>query len=67
MDVNLQNAAGMPLVWFSVALMEKGDSGVMLRFLLRKGANINTRNFVGQNVLSLVVSNRGKEAIPMLE
>lgn len=67
MDVNQQNAAGMPLVWFSVALMEKGDSGVMLRLLLRKGANINTRNFVGQNVLSLVVSNRGKEAIPMLE
>ena len=67
MDVNLKNAAGMPLVWISVVSLEEGDSGVMLRFLLQKGANIKTRNLVGQTALFLVVSNHGKEAIPMLK
>lgn len=67
MDINLENEAGIPLVWFSVAFMEKGDDGVMLRFLLQKGADINTRNLVGQNALFVVVSNCSKEAIPMLE
>ena len=67
MDVNLKNPAGMPLVWFSVVLMEKGDNGAMLRFLLKKGADINTRNLVGQNVLFIVASNQGTEAIPVLK
>lgn len=67
MDVNLKNAAGMPLVWFSVVSLEKGDSGVMLRFLLQKGADINARDLVGQNALFLVVSNHGKEAILILK
>lgn len=67
MDVNIKNEAGMPLVWFSVVFMQKGDSGVMLRYLQQKGADIKTKSSVGQTVLFLVVSSRGKEAIPMLK
>lgn len=67
MDVNLKNMMGMPLVWFSVAFMQRGDSGVMLRYLVQKGADIHTKSAVGQSVLFLLVSSRGKEAIPMLK
>ena len=67
MDVNLKNKVGMPLVWFSVVSLDKGDSDVMLRFLLQKGADVKTRNLVGQNALFPAVSNHGKDAIPMLE
>ncbi|CAN0188909.1 unnamed protein product, partial [Hapterophycus canaliculatus] len=67
MDVNLMNVASMPLVWFSVVNMQKGDSGVMLRYLIQKGADITTKSVVGQNVLFMLVSSRGKEAIPMLK
>ncbi|CAM9860899.1 unnamed protein product, partial [Ectocarpus fasciculatus] len=67
MDVNLKNEMGMPLVWFSVAFMQRGDSGVMLRYLLQKGADIHSKSLVGQTVLFLLVSSRGKEAIPMLK
>lgn len=67
MDVNLVNSAGMPLVWFSVVFMQKGDSGVMLRYLQQKGADITMKNSAGQTVLFLLVSSRGKEAIPTLQ
>eukprot|EP00903_Cladosiphon_okamuranus_P011708 g11011.t1 len=67
MDVNLKNVLGMPLVWFSVAFMQRGDSGVMLRYLMQKGADIHIKSAVGQSVLFLLVSSRGKEAIPMLK
>lgn len=67
MDVNLVNTLGMPLVWFSVVYMQRGDSGVMLRYLQQKGANIKSKNSLGQSVLFIVVSSRGKEAIPTLE
>lgn len=67
MDVNLKNRMGMPLVWFSVAFMQRGDSGVMLRYLVQKGADIHVKSSVGQSVLFLLVSSRGKEAIPMLK
>ncbi|CBJ28918.1 Ankyrin Repeat Transient Receptor Potential Channel [Ectocarpus siliculosus] len=67
MDVNLKNAMGMPVVWFSVAFMQRGDSGVMLRYLLQKGADIHIKSRVGQTMLFLLVSSRGKEAIPMLK
>ncbi|CAM9538385.1 unnamed protein product [Ectocarpus sp. 4 AP-2014] len=67
MDVNLKNVMGMPLVWFSVAFMQRGDSGVMLRYLLQKGADIHIKSRVGQTMLFLLVSSRGKEAIPMLK
>lgn len=67
MDVNLKNMMGMPLVWFSVAFMQRGDSGVMLRYLMQKGADIRIKSAVGQSVLFLLVSSRGKEAIPMLK
>ncbi|CAM9902638.1 unnamed protein product, partial [Ectocarpus sp. 12 AP-2014] len=67
MDVNLKNVMGMPVVWFSVAFMQRGDSGVMLRYLLQKGADIHIKSRVGQTMLFLLVSSRGKEAIPMLK
>ncbi|CAN0285897.1 unnamed protein product [Pylaiella littoralis] len=67
MDVNLTNSMGMPLVWFSVMFMPKGDSGVMLRYLLQKGADIHSKSHLGQTVVFMLVSSRGKEAIPMLK
>lgn len=66
MDVNLKNSLGMPLVWFSVVFMQRGDQGVMLRYLQQRGADIKSKNDVGQSVLFMVVSSRGREAIPTL-
>ena len=67
MDVNLVNSIGIPLVWFSVLNAQKGDSGVMLRYLLQKGADIKAKSKLGQNVLFMVAFSRGKEAIPTLK
>ncbi|CAM9702258.1 unnamed protein product [Ascophyllum nodosum] len=67
MDVNLMNSMGIPLVWFSVLNALKGDSGVMLRYLLQRGADIRAKSHLGQNVLFMVAFSRGKEAIPTLK
>ncbi|CAM9781145.1 unnamed protein product [Ascophyllum nodosum] len=66
MDVNLVNS-GIPLVWYSVLNAQKEDSGVMLRYLLQRGADIKAKSNLGQNVLFLVAYSRGKEAIPTLK
>ncbi|CAN0108954.1 unnamed protein product, partial [Discosporangium mesarthrocarpum] len=54
-------------VWFSVLTLEKGDSGVMLRYLQSRGGDIKRNNLLGQSVLHLVVTGKQKEAIPVLK